>query len=459
MMFQVFNTTWRDPDLPHLGIVTDPMAMASTFAKNLRTTLSPRKWQVENCALERVQYHWGKCRHCRLLYRINLRDARGQKFDQWFWSEHWSNGRVQRKFEEAQVCPILQNGIWQPVQLWPELNLVVWSFPNDPEMPGLVKAADPAFVQSQVNANLSAWGLGDDWRCEPITLKRVKYMPGKRCVLRYHLRLVDSRGESRELSFYSKTYHDRASAFHYQVLQNVYDQLRDRINIPRPLVYLNEACTFWQEPWEGRPLMELLDDLDWDDLFPRLATVLATFHQSRCQDLPAASNWDDVLDSAQEDALKLGWFFPQYRGRLADALAALLAAKADLTKQEIPVVPIHGAIRLEQIVARRDEVALVDFDATGLGDPLYDVAEFLASLQYLEFSYGFSHRLSRAAELFTASYQQQVPWALNPQRMAWYSVAFLLSKMLGSLKHLDRGVLQRFEAILEIMEGRVKLLR
>ncbi len=457
-MLQV-NTNWRDPELPHLGIVTDPMAMASTFAKNLRATLSQRKWQVENCALERVQYHWSKCHHCRLLYRVNLRDAGGQKFDQWFWGEHWSNGRVQRKFEEAQDSPFLQNGIWQPVQLWPELNMVVWSFPNDPEMPGLVKAADPAFVQSQVNANLPIWGLGDDWRSEPITIKRVKYMPGKRCVLRYHLRLVNSRGESRDLSFYSKTYHDSASTFHYQVLQKVYEHLRDRINIPRPLAYLKEARTFWQEPWEGRPLMEMLNDLDWDELFPRLATVLATFHQSRCQDLPAAGNWDDVLDSAQEDALKLGWFFPQYRGRLAAALAALLAAKEELTKQEIPVVPIHGAIRLEQIVARGNEVALVDFDAAGLGDPLYDVAEFLASLQYMEFTYGFSHRLSRAAELFTISYQQQVPWALNPQRLAWYSVAFLLSKMLGSLKHLDRVALQRFEAILAIIEGEVKLLR
>jgi hypothetical protein len=355
------------------------------------------------------------------------------------------------------------------VQLWPELNLVVWSFPNDPEMPGLVKAADPAFVQSQVNANLSIWGLHDDWRCEPITLTRVKYMPGKRCVLRYHLRLVDSRGESRELSFYSKTYHDSSGAFHYEVLQKIYDHLSDQINIPRPLAYLKEACTFWQEPWEGWPLIEMLNDLDWDELFPRLATVLATFHQSQCQacpakalaggDLSTAGHWDDMLDSAREDAAKLGWCFPQYRGRLAEALAALMTAKTVLTEQEMPAVPIHGTIRLEQIVASGDAVALVDFDAARLGDPLYDVAEFLTSLQYMEFSYGLSRRLSHAAELFTTSYQKQVSWALDPQRLAWYSVAFLLSKMLGSLRHLDRVALQRLEAILEIIEGKIKLLR
>ena len=458
-MLQTFSTTWQDPSLPYLDIVTDSRAMAYRFAQNLRMTLLQQKWQVENCALERLQYHWSKCHHCRLLYRVNLRDASGQKFDQWFWGELWSNDRVQRKFEEAQHSPFLQNGIWQPVQLWPELNMIIWSFPNDPEMPGLLKATDLAFVQSQVNANLAAWGLRGDWRCVPHTLKRVKYMPGKRCVLRYHLRLVDSRGQSRDLSFYSKTYHDSASTFHYQVLQKVYDHLHNRINIPRPLVYLKEACTFWQEPWEGRPLVEMLDNLEWNELFPRLATVLATFHQSQCQDLPEAGNWDEVLDSAQEDTLKLGWFFPQYRSRLNAALAALLAAKANLTKQEVPVVPIHGAIRLEQLVARHDEVALVDFDAAGLGDPLYDVAEFLASLQYMEFSYGFPHRFARAAELFMASYQQQVPWVVNPQRMAWYTVAFLLSKMLGSLKHLDRGVLQRFEAVLEIIESRLKFLR
>jgi hypothetical protein len=458
-MFQLFNKTLHDPDLPHLGIVTDPMAMASVFARNLNATLAKRYWQIENCAIERVQYHWGKSRHCRLLYRVNLQDALGKKFNQWFWSELLSNGRAHRKFEAALDSPCLQNGVWQPVQFWPELNMIVWSFPNDPEMPGLVKAADPDFVQAQVNGHLSTWGLQDDWRCEETALQRVKYMPGKRCVLRYHVRLIDSSGENRRLSFYSKTYRDTAGELHYQILQKVYEHLGGHINIPRPLLYMNEACTFWQEPWEGRPIMEVLNDLDWNVLFPHLAAVLSAFHQSECPDLPFAGHWDEVLDSAQEDAAKLGWFFPQYRSRLSNALTILTAAKAGLAQHPIPQVPIHGAIRLEQIVTRRNEVALVDFDAAGLGDPLYDVAEFLVSLQYLQFNYDFSHRLAHAAELFKRSYQKQVPWDLNPQRLAWYSVAFLMAKMIGSLKHLDRCALQKFDSLLEIMEGWLKLLR
>jgi thiamine kinase-like enzyme len=107
------------------------------------------------------------------------------------------------------------------------------------------------------------------------------------------------------------------------------------------------------------------------------------------------------------------------------------------------------------MLVRGSKLALVDFDAVAKGDPHYDVAEFIASLQYLELSRGLSRqRLARAAQLFYESYAALVPWACDRRRIGWYARAFLISKMFSSIKNLDFPALQRLESDgEEIMNG------
>jgi len=451
-MIQSTNNPYDDPKLPQLALVTDPVAMAPILAENFHASLAALDCQIENCAIERIQYRRG--RRCRLLYRLNLRHRDGAKKDQWLYGKLVRPGQARRQYEDARAAGNLHNGLWQPVTLLPELEMVVWTFPNDPEMPGLIKAADLSFVQAQINANLAAFGLAEDWRAEPTSFVRVKYMPGKRCVLRYHVRFQNRAGENHEASFYSKTYSDGRSRFHFQVLQQVYAQLAKAINIPRPVLHLDAANTLWQEPWEGRPLIDNLDATDWEELFPRLAAGLASFHQSAAASLSPVNSLEQAFDSAQEDAQMLGWLLPECHLRFAEILAKLTVAKEVLAALPAPATPIHGAIRLEQFVARDREVALVDFDAAGFGDPLFDVAEFITSLQYLEFTAGFARqRLAQAAELFQASYEKQAGPKLSSPRLGFYAISALLSKMHDSMKNLDTRAMQQFEAILEIVDG------
>jgi len=450
-MIQQSTNPFNDAKLPHLGMVTNSAAMQPILAENFRGALEKLNAHIENCAIERIQYR--RNRRCRLLYRLNLKDGSGKKFDQWFFGKLLREGQAQRQYEEALAAGNLQNGVWQPVALLPEFEMVIYTFPNDPDMPGLVKAADPSFAQAQIETNLSAFGLPEGWQCEQINFARVKYMPGKRCVLRYNARLQNRFGENREVSFYSKTYCDGMSRFHYQILQQAHARLSNAINIPRPLLHVGEANTLWQEPWEGRPLIDNLDQADWEELFPRLAAGVASFHRSQCEGLPPVDTLERAFDSAQEDAQMLGWLLPAQRLRFNNILLNFSAAKERLGELPGPLVPIHGAIRIEQFVARERELALVDFDAAALGDPLYDVAEFLTSLQYLEFTAGFSREsLVRAADLFRTSYQKQVLWKLAPSRLAYYAISALLSKMHDTMKNLDVNAMQKFDEILEILE-------
>ena len=424
--------------------------MAGVFARKLQDTYAHLNFKLEDCALERVQHRRG--RRCRLLYRLHLRDEEGRPHEQWFYGKLVRSGQAQRQFEEALYSHELKNGMWKPVELWPELNLIVWAFPNDPDMPGLLEATDLAHVQAHLNANLAQWGLEALWHCTTLRCTRVKYMPGKRCVLRYHAELAHPNGATQSLSFYSKTYSDGMSRFHFQNLREAHRHL-GKINIPRPILHWEEANTYWQEPWEGVPLIDVLPELNWKELFPRLARVLADFHQSRCEALPQADMLDRAFDSAAEDAERLAVILPRYEAQMHEALHVLRAQREHLARAGAPLVPIHGAIRLEQIVAREYEFALVDFDAAGLGDPHYDLAEFLSSLEYLRFTRGWERaRLAHAMAWFQAAYAQNVSWQIESDRIAWYAVVSVLGKLHDSLKNLDRAALARIDAIVACMQ-------
>jgi thiamine kinase-like enzyme len=143
----------------------------------------------------------------------------------------------------------------------------------------------------------------------------------------------------------------------------------------------------------------------------------------------------------------LGHLLPELRPIVQTVLNDLQAEKDRIAQQTVPCVPIHGACRVEQMLVRDTELALVDFDAVADGDPYYDVAEFIASLQYLEISRGFARaRLDRAAELFYDHYCELVPgFQRDDRRVAWYARAFLITKMLSSIKNLDLQALNRLE--------------
>jgi aminoglycoside phosphotransferase (APT) family kinase protein len=240
--------------------------------------------------------------------------------------------------------------------------------------------------------------------------------------------------------------------------KSVYEQLvaqASEVNVPKPLLHLDDFNTFWQAEWPGQPVLDLMEVQDWDELFPRLARVVAALHRSRLNGFHPGPDPDEVMSTVIEDEAKFAYLLPHHQPFIRKVLERLQAEKSAIERQQIPAVPIHGACRVEQMLGRDSALALVDFDAVAIGDPLYDVAEFVASLQYLELSRGLSgKRLARAVELFCESYAALVPWACDRRRLAWYAQAFLITKMFSSIKNLDFRALQQLESAgQKIMSG------
>jgi hypothetical protein len=441
-----------DVKLPHLEKVLDPETVLHRFKEAYGAWLSEKKLTPEKCAIERIQHK--KNKRCRILFRITMSKENGRQIDQWFFGKLVKSGQARHQFEEALASDHLANGEWPAVILWNDWDFIVWAFPNDPEMPGLRIAADPDVVRGYLSENMAKFGLNLDWRCEKVAIDRVKYMPGKRCVLRMNAELKNGKGERKNLAFFSKTYPDRNSLSHYRIVNVVYQQFSHLVHIPRPVLYMDGANSFWQEQWPGRPLADLLHYANWDALFTHLGEVVANFHKNDMSDLPRKFDIETVLFDAREDAKMLGWLLPEFRAQLDFALEAMMTTKDSVLSQRIPKVPIHGALRVEQFMARDNDIALLDFDAASLGDPLFDVVEFITSLQYMAITQGYSRqKIARAIGNFEQSYFRAAPWEPQELRMAWYAVAFTITKIYDSVKNLDRPALNLLDSSIGHLEN------
>ena len=108
---------------------------------------------------------------------------------------------------------------------------------------------------------------------------------------------------------------------------------------------------------------------------------------------------------------------------------------------------LHGAFRAEHVLVRGAHTAFLDLDGMSLGDPLFDVAEFVASLEFLALrTRTTSIDTERTSRRFVECYASSVPWAIDGAALRAYALASILRKMHGAVKRLARPTLERLES-------------
>ena len=437
--------------LPLLPTAMDAEQMRQLLAEHFREHLPNFEFKLSECHIRQVYYHPEK--QCGVNYRLVFDNGNGTVFHEWLYGLMIPQGSATGRFERAAkrvktsrvVQPFLQD--FPPVSQLDDLQMILWLFPHDPKMKRMPDAVDPDFMKSQINEHAALLldlpeAEARNWRCDEFSFDRIKHMPGKRCVLRYRCLFESESGEKRPLTFFHKMYSDSHSRLYFQLLDAAYEQLTHRsgaVEIPRPLRYLEGYNTFWQVDWGGTSLVDIFRNYDRKALFPKLAGILANFHKQEIPELPEGPTIEKMLNIATEDATVLTHYLPEYNNLTATILYYLNNSGVKWTGADIPKTPTHGACRLEQMLIRdTGEIALVDFDAFANADPLSDVAEFMISLQMLGFSSNIPHdELRDAANIFFDSYAARVPWDCPKNRLAWYALTFLITKILSPVKHYD----------------------
>ena len=430
------KTPIADARLPQLEHAVDAGTMAGVFQELFRRDYPDRALRVRDCEVRRVYHKPG--RSCTITYRVRTGDADDGTRDQWFWATLDSRGRRRRHAEPASWSGC---GFWKPVSWWEPMGLTVHAFPYDPRLPKLGPLLDPESVRREVETRLSDW-LPGRWRCGDVDIRLVKYMPGSRCVMRYDLALEGPSGR-RDLAVYGKTYRTSRSRYVYEALRALTDRLApgDReLVVPRPLAHLDAVNTVWQEAWDAERLSDLGARVGWPRVLAgpvpdRIGRLLARVHETALPEgcLRPGPSPEAVLHNAAGDAADVVDFLPARRAELERTLAEWSARAPG--GSDAPRATLHGTFKLAQLLCRPDAAAVVDFDAIASGDPLYDVAEFVASALFLEVTHAVSRESIRTGvESFLAAYAQRVPWDCPRSRVAWYVVAFLLGKIHSSLK-------------------------
>src|SRR5439155_3531827 len=144
---------------------------------------------VAGCVLELVYYK--PHRKCGALYRITLRDGAAFGVEEWVFAQAFAPEIGRQRFAlletcltgKSPACPVLRDAA--PPGYWDDLHLSVSVFPRDRKMPTLHLAVDPDLVRRSLEAHPEVrHALGAPAGPVAIGFDRLKYMPGKRCVLR-----------------------------------------------------------------------------------------------------------------------------------------------------------------------------------------------------------------------------------------------------------------------------------
>ncbi|GEM_PF-1377009 len=414
----------EDAQLPQLQAVMDGAAMQNVFQRRL-PGFAEGRLRIDGLKLTRMTYTPNKA--CRICYTLRVHDTiSGREGDQILFGKTASNDEIANRREQARRETYAQPEFGPALYVLPELNLVLWGFPNDPALRQLRQLFDNNALCGYFREFWERFHFPPNVKLDGVATVLVKYVPELRCTLRHALHL----GEAGDLTVYSKTFcHKTGGAQIFKTMLACWNapvcQSGD-ILIPEPLFLIDEMNTFFMRGLAGTNADENLAALDLDRLVAEMGVALAGIQQCRLEGLAECADQDAMSEVAEAEKV-LGSFDAAYIPRVAAIAETLREKFPGLTK--IPPAPIHSAFRISQFLLVDGKLALIDFDDFLLGNPITDVASFVAHLLYLPLKGKITPAQSDSAiSHFCEAYATHAPWGLPADVLAWQTAAHLVGK-------------------------------
>ena len=354
--------------------------------------------------------------HLALCYELAVSDGAGCPIGtQLLYAKAFRDGGSAQRFSAATAERLAAPRFGRAVLHLADLDMVIWAFPNDPELPHLACLVDPKAVLPFLPYDSLPPSVDGPDDVANVSAQVIHYYPEKRCTARYLLSAVH--GASRQtLSLIGKTYRDRKGLEVHRHMQNLWEisQRAGDFAVAEPLGYNDAVKTVWQKDMPGVPVGHLLTAAKRRHWLTRIAKGLASLHRN----VPAsAANYGvtDPLGDLPNKVEKLGHAFADLR----DPLRALHHAIEQWARQRYAPAQtfIHGDFHLRQLLAHEESMVFLDFDECALGDPLQDLASFIVDLHFYDFAPAELESLSAA---FLRAYMDQCGWEVRRDDLAWY---------------------------------------
>ena len=314
-------------------------------------------------------------------------------------------------------------------------NLVIYPFPLDPKLPSLVDAASPNAFRKVVGSQ-PGW-LEEGQGIESCEVQPVRYVPGRRCQLRYTLHFADGRRRR----VFGKIMRDGNAGRLYdsttQVARLFEGNGAPDLTTPRPLAYMPGWGMVLQEEVKGITLHEMLQLKLADTSHMRAAArSIAVLHNGRLEldrKHLVEDEWDVVLRS-YERLRSNGCDEPPFQRvleKIRDSYVEL-PAPTDL-------VPVHRDFYDKQLLVNETGIALIDLDTLALGFRGIDVANFLAHLRLRALQNNtVAGKLSRWEHAFVQEYKACAASPLD-SRLQFFFAATALFRLACLYRVLPQG--------------------
>ncbi len=237
----------------------------------------------------------------------------------------------------------------------------VFRFPDDPDLPGLASAADPATALTLVKKHVMSIPP------RRIRVEVVRYRPGNHAVLRHRL------GKAR---FYARVMKPPAMAALLDAAELV---ARSSFSIPRIAGRWREGAVVWTSEIPGQNLRQYIragKRPDPDALLDGLESL-----------------WSVPAEAGNGRPFNLSGRYRGAKQEIKNAVRDHVDARREFDRAVAALDPFirswqptgtaHNDFYDDQMLILPDgRLVLVDFEETGPGDPMLDVGNFLAHLRW-----------------------------------------------------------------------------
>ncbi|NOT25985.1 MAG: aminoglycoside phosphotransferase family protein [Acidobacteria bacterium] len=308
-------------------------------------------------------------------------------------------------------------GLKQDFRPWagfiPEERVLLVPFPFDYRLPALVPACDPRTAGARLADLLGV----EVTNC---VVAPVRYVPHKRCQVRYDLTAADGA----TVSVFGKLRTANQSEREVAWMQSLHASFAAGgvAATPAPIGYVGDWGMLVQRAAPGETLYALQRNTqDRIEIYERTGEALAVLHTTPLDHLPSHLVPDELamlLTMLQKTRL------PPAELRTASEVLDWLTRTATL----VPLSPAgtsHRDFYDKQVLAGPDGVWLIDFDTLAHAPHVIDVGNFIAHLRLRERQGYLTHHRARSAAIgFLNGYRRHRP--VDDHAVDWCVAAALL---------------------------------
>lgn len=413
-----------DRSLPHLAAALDVNYVRQLWQDVIARSATDLLGASNDIEVGTGTIMWIKYRpheHCRIAYQFDIHHPGAPVYRQIVHGRMYEQSRLESFFHDAASRKLVPSRFGPPINWLRELDMVMWSFPNDRKLLQLSNMANPSWYRDQMYINCGGGRAGAVGKVTEAEI--VHYVPEQACTVR----LTVDHGGNR----YAKGYVTDDGAYTYRIMNELSEEYRVAnrfLRLTRPLAYWPEARILIQTAATGIPVSLLKrDSTRWLQSLRLSAAALRSFHSIPAPPTARAtdeSTWTDRLSRSLQLVAKIGG---SHFDRLQPVVERLLAIQPAVSVDQ--TTTIHGDLHPRNLLVDDDSVAIIDLDNVQRGEVSNDIGSFLAGLLYLGRRWGHTPlQIRDSVSIFLSVYARHDGNKTETHVLGWYVAASLIAE-------------------------------